>query len=1370
MLRMKGFVPYSWLSLSVLLLLTLPAVLQGQFIYTINNGAITITGYTGPGGAVTIPSSTNGYPVTSIGAGAFSGSGLTSVTIPEGVTSIGGYAFAYNELTNVTLPDSITNLDRGAFSYCTSLTNFTIGSNVVSIGAQAFQYCSSLTSITIPSTVTDIEFQAFDSCAGLAAITVDAANPAYSSVDGALFDKTQTTLIQYPEGRAQFSYSIPNTVTVIAEYAFENCTILNSIVIGANVRTIGVQAFASCSSLASINIPDSVTNIEAAALSDCGSLTNVTIGRSVATIGNNAFLYCANLASVYFQGNAPIADFSTFQDDNNTTVYFYYGTSGWGPTLAGIPTVMLNPTSNQLAIRVLGRGTVSPNYGNAWLHVGQTYTMTAKAATGFAFANWTGQVDGTVVFTTNRAALNFVMQSHLVLTPSFVDVAPPAVTILSPTASETSLTNGLVTVQVRVTDNVAVANVEFYLDGQDFGPGLQQTTTLWSRNFALALGTNTVAVVASDLAGNLSITNSLRLIYVNKQTNANAITLAENWLTAWQPTPPGVNDSLNQDTGLLKATLTIPGLQAMSSDTWSNLYMSLSFGSFIFNEYLFQADVLTTNLASFYFADTNDWSGNSACTEQMTILRSGDVLIIVVRMGNATNLQFPQSFVAGGYYAYGYPFYGDTPPFALTLQDGNTMDTYAGLTNTVYLTITRVGTNNNQVPFPFVGGVQVTGAADFTPPTCTITAPFNGQRWSNAVFTVTGTARDNAQVSNVWVQINGIGWQLAGTTNNCTNWTAGVTLNPGTNIVRAYAVDTSGNDSLTNSVELVYILSTTLTVRTNGEGGITPAYNDVTLQIGNIYSMTAKADKGFGFVNWTDGLGNVITNGATLKFIMASNLTLVANFVDITKPTLTITNPIKTGEKWSNAVFTVSGKAGDNVAVSNVLVSLNGGSWASATLFNHGSNWTEQVTLIPGTNTIAACAVDTSGNSSLINTVKLDYILSSPLTVKIVGEGTLTPNYNGQLLAIGTSHTMTAAGTNGFHFYYWSGGVPMSANSTLTFTMLSNLTIIANFKDVKPPGTTITFPTRNQKWSNSVITVTGKSTDNVSVAEVWVQITDGGWAAAGTANGFTNWSAANLPVIFGTNIVQTYAMDATGNVSLTNAIKFIGVVVPPFVAPTSLAGYAATAKPSGGKPNIAITWDDSTWAQTGTGNDTNVKDYCAGSYTYILTGTNTALLTNVVIGMASALGTTNVTTVDLTFTSATTANYAWSSENDSGSGTMTFSHVSNLVPVSLAGHTLHVNDGNGAVIAAVTLDNDGTFTKRNPNGGTYYGTYTFTQYSPTVAILQLNHTDPSEAGALEYIELNFTSATSGNGFGCYYINPVYGSNPDALGMGTFEIK
>src|SRR5665213_1122621 len=68
----------------------LPAVAQGQFTFTTNNGAITITGYTGFGGDVVIPDSTNGYPIVSIGDSAFDFSrNLTSVTIPNGVTSIG---------------------------------------------------------------------------------------------------------------------------------------------------------------------------------------------------------------------------------------------------------------------------------------------------------------------------------------------------------------------------------------------------------------------------------------------------------------------------------------------------------------------------------------------------------------------------------------------------------------------------------------------------------------------------------------------------------------------------------------------------------------------------------------------------------------------------------------------------------------------------------------------------------------------------------------------------------------------------------------------------------------------------------------------------------------------------------------------------------------------------------------------------------------------------------------------------------------------------------------------------------------------------------------------------------------------------------
>ena len=100
------------------MLLTLPAAVQAQFIYTTNNGTITITGYTGPGGAVTIPSTTNGLPVTSIGDYAFSATSLTSVTIANNVTSIGDWAFwDCSRLTSVTIANSVTSIGNNAFQF-----------------------------------------------------------------------------------------------------------------------------------------------------------------------------------------------------------------------------------------------------------------------------------------------------------------------------------------------------------------------------------------------------------------------------------------------------------------------------------------------------------------------------------------------------------------------------------------------------------------------------------------------------------------------------------------------------------------------------------------------------------------------------------------------------------------------------------------------------------------------------------------------------------------------------------------------------------------------------------------------------------------------------------------------------------------------------------------------------------------------------------------------------------------------------------------------------------------------------------------------------------------------------------------------------
>jgi len=294
--------------LPLLLFLLLPAVVQAQYNYATNSdNTITITGYTGVLPSVlTLPSTITGLPVISIGDNAFNGcTSLTSVTIPNNVTSIG----------------------EEAFDACTSLTNVTMGTNVTSIGEEAFYGCTSLTSVTIPNSVISIGDAPFAGCTSLRAITVDTNNPAYSSVAGVLFDKSQSRLIQYPAGEAG-SYTIPNSVT-----------------------SIGNDAFGACTSLTSVTIPNSVTSIGEEAFGWCTGLTSVTIGTNVASIGDLAFDGCTSLTSVYFTGNAPSADSTVFACDVKATVYYLPWTTGWSTPFGGIAAVLWNPQAQNLGVQ-----------------------------------------------------------------------------------------------------------------------------------------------------------------------------------------------------------------------------------------------------------------------------------------------------------------------------------------------------------------------------------------------------------------------------------------------------------------------------------------------------------------------------------------------------------------------------------------------------------------------------------------------------------------------------------------------------------------------------------------------------------------------------------------------------------------------------------------------------------------------------------------------------------------------------------------------------------------------------------------------------------------------------------------------------------
>ncbi len=389
----------------------------GDYTYTVSGGNATITGYNGSGGTITIPSALGGYPTVNIGPSAFENNvNLTSVTIPDNVTviwemafdscsnltsvkigdgvkviawdafyscnylttviigsnvtSIEEYAFSdCASLTSMTLPRSLIVIGDGAFSYCTSLTSVNLGNNVTSIAEYAFQDCTHLASVTIPINVTVIGSSAFGGCSSLIAINVSAGNPNLASVDGVLYNKNITTLIECPGGKVGpfiipgsvtyiedvaandctflTSATIPNSVNHVGDDAFYGCTSLTSMTIGNGVTTFGVQAFGDCTSLTSITVnpdnpnyasvdgvlynknittliecpggrtgaftvPSSVTSIRGWSCNDCPLLTAVNIPDSVDSIGDSSFRLCNSLTSLNISGAITFIGNQTF--------------------------------------------------------------------------------------------------------------------------------------------------------------------------------------------------------------------------------------------------------------------------------------------------------------------------------------------------------------------------------------------------------------------------------------------------------------------------------------------------------------------------------------------------------------------------------------------------------------------------------------------------------------------------------------------------------------------------------------------------------------------------------------------------------------------------------------------------------------------------------------------------------------------------------------------------------------------------------------------------------------------------------------------------------------------------------------------------
>jgi hypothetical protein len=234
------------------------------------------------------------YSVTSIGAFAFQGNQLTTVTIPNSVTTIEQDAFRNNQLTTVIIPNSVTTIEQYAFRN-NQLTTVTIPNSITTIEQGTFQE-NQLTTVTIPLSVSSIGASAFANNI-LTSVTIPYNGFAGVSIGDFAFANNILTSITIPNnvyniGISAFannnltSVSIPISVSSIGAYAFANNS-LTSVTINTLVTNIGEGAFYN-NSLTSITIPTSVTNIGDYAFAN-NNLTSVAIPLSVTSTGDYVF-------------------------------------------------------------------------------------------------------------------------------------------------------------------------------------------------------------------------------------------------------------------------------------------------------------------------------------------------------------------------------------------------------------------------------------------------------------------------------------------------------------------------------------------------------------------------------------------------------------------------------------------------------------------------------------------------------------------------------------------------------------------------------------------------------------------------------------------------------------------------------------------------------------------------------------------------------------------------------------------------------------------------------------------------------------------------------------------------------------------------
>lgn len=256
---------------------------------------------------------------------------LTTINLPEGLEYIGKEAFAETGALDITIPDSVVVIDTEAF-YNSGLTTLDLGNGVKKINNSAFNGCDDLESVVIPASVEYMGDEVFEFC-GLKSAVVNNKYIGYSQFyECSALENVELNGVEKIDDFA-FAFTalktviVPDTVTQLGTYAFNNCESLETVYLSNNITAIGDMTFTDCDNLTTVCmnggtanvISGNIRKIGSSAFRNCTSLTNIEISGKVETIGYMAFNGCTNLATVVIGNSVKTIDSLSFQNCKNLT-------------------------------------------------------------------------------------------------------------------------------------------------------------------------------------------------------------------------------------------------------------------------------------------------------------------------------------------------------------------------------------------------------------------------------------------------------------------------------------------------------------------------------------------------------------------------------------------------------------------------------------------------------------------------------------------------------------------------------------------------------------------------------------------------------------------------------------------------------------------------------------------------------------------------------------------------------------------------------------------------------------------------------------------------------------------------------------------